>query len=151
MTPPQLTHHQATQHIRAVLKAAGCNVPVPEPAVVVTDDAVLFGFHDQGHDNALFDFVFPRAPSGTYYQYLPYDVFQLITTSGKLRFYSTKKLTSIGDFRPFCIDYDLDGYGRGRFVRCLPVTGRFRKAGPGKTLTQSRQPNTLGPPSILNP
>lgn len=62
--------------------------------------------------NRLFDLLFPRLNSGIYYHYLTFDSFQAVIKNGSLRFFSTKKLSSEGEFIPFCQDLELNGYWR---------------------------------------
>ncbi len=62
--------------------------------------------------NQLFDLLFPRLESGTYYHYLTLEAFEKVVEHGSLRFFSTKKLSSDGEFIPLCQDLELDGYWR---------------------------------------
>jgi hypothetical protein len=62
--------------------------------------------------NRLFDLLFPRLKSGIYYQYLTFNSFQAVVKYDSLRFFSTKKLSSVGEFIPLCQDLELDGYWR---------------------------------------
>ncbi len=62
--------------------------------------------------NRLFDLLFPRLKSGIYYHYLTFESFQEVAKYDSLRFFSTKKLSSIGEFIPMCQDLELDGYWR---------------------------------------
>lgn len=62
--------------------------------------------------NHLFDLLFPRLNSGIYYHYLTFESFAKVIAHGSLRFFSTKKLSSVGEFIPLCQDLELDGYWR---------------------------------------
>jgi len=66
----------------------------------------------EGFANRLFDSIFPRISSGSYYHYLTLEAFRQVAKHGTLRFFSTKKLNSEGEFIPFCQDQGLDGYWR---------------------------------------
>jgi hypothetical protein len=60
----------------------------------------------------LFDLFFPRAESGVYYHYMPFDSFEKVMSFGSIRLFSTKKKDSIGEFITLCRDLGLDGYWR---------------------------------------
>jgi hypothetical protein len=60
----------------------------------------------------LFDLFFPRAESGVYYHYMPFDSFEKVMSFRSIRLFSTKKKDSIGEFITFCRDLGLDGYWR---------------------------------------
>jgi hypothetical protein len=62
--------------------------------------------------NQLFDLVFPKLSSGMYYHYMTMDAFEKVVEHGCLRFFSTKKMSSEGEFIPLCQDLGLDGYWR---------------------------------------
>lgn len=64
--------------------------------------------------NRLFDLLFPRLKSSIYYHYLTFESFQAVVKYDSLRLFSTKKLSSIGEFIPLCQDLELDGYWRIR-------------------------------------
>ena len=58
----------------------------------------------------LFDLFFPRAESGVYYNYMPFNSFEKVMSNGSIRLFSTKKKDSIGEFITLCRDLGLDGY-----------------------------------------
>jgi hypothetical protein len=62
--------------------------------------------------NQLFDLLFPRLDSGTYYHYLTLEAFQKVVEHKSLRFFSTKKQSSDGEFIPLCQGLKLDGFWR---------------------------------------
>lgn len=80
----------------------------------IGDQCVMPALNQRGEDfaNNLFDLIFPRLSSGIYYHYLTFDAFEKVVEHGCLRFFSTKKLSSEGEFIPMCEDLDLDGYWR---------------------------------------
>jgi len=112
MSKPPLTPQIAAAEIRSALNALGCRATVSDDDVSITENVVMLGFKGERLANEIFDFIFPKATSGIYYHYTPFETFQAIVASGKLRLFSTKKKSSVGEFLPFCSDYGLDGYWR---------------------------------------
>lgn len=82
--------------------------------LVFGEKCVLFGMQAGGEKLAkdFFDTIFSKLNSGVYYHYATFEAFQATIASGKLRFFSTKKKSSVGEFIPFCQDHNLDGYWR---------------------------------------
>ena len=78
------------------------------------DKCIFVGCNPSGKALAerLFDHLFPSAPSGTYYHYMTYDSFMATIQSGKIRLFSTKKKSSIGEYAPLCKELGFDGYWR---------------------------------------
>lgn len=64
----------------------------------------------------IFNELFKPAPSGTYFLYMPYESFlatlgvegSIRSKPAKLRFFSTNKNSSIGEYCPMCIELGLD-------------------------------------------
>ena len=77
-------------------------------------ECILPALNQWGEDfaNQVFDLVFPKHSSGIYYHYLTFEAFEKVAEHGCLRFFSTKKLSSEGEFIPLCQDLSLDGYWR---------------------------------------
>jgi len=79
---------------------------------------ILIGCNDQSQAFArrIFDELFKPASSGTYFLYMPYESFlstmgvenSALSKPANLRFYSTNKNTSIGEYCPMCIELGLD-------------------------------------------
>jgi hypothetical protein len=69
----------------------------------------------------LFDILFPSLESGIYYNYQTIESYKALAEHRGLRFFSTKKLSSEGEFIPLCKDLGLDGYWRQD--GCGRVTG----------------------------
>lgn len=110
LMPIPLSKQQAVVEIQKVLDVFQCAANVTVQDVDITESYVIVGHQSSTFASALFDFMFPPAPSGVYYHYSPFPTFQAIASSGKLRFFSSAKKDSIGEFLPFCADYNLDGY-----------------------------------------
>ena len=91
----------------------------PSDFIVCQQTIRIGGVVDEdGLAKQLFDFVTSPAASGIYYHYLSPDALKATLISGCLRFYSTKKLSSEGEFIPFCEELGFDGY-----VRTDPKSG----------------------------
>jgi len=80
----------------------------------IGDKCILPALNLRGEtlSNRLFDLLFPRLKSGIYYHYLTFESYKAVVTHDCLRFFSTKKLSSIGEFVPLCQDLELEGYWR---------------------------------------
>ena len=73
----------------------------------IGEKSITPALNDRGRllADKLFDLVFPRAPSGVYYNYMTFGAFQAVisTSPPKLRFFSTRKRSSIGEFIPLAV------------------------------------------------
>lgn len=81
---------------------------------LILEKCILFTRDQRGTDlaNCLFDLVFPPLSSGTYYNYMTFGAFEKVMETGNMRFFSTKKLSSDGEFTTLCEDLGLNGYWR---------------------------------------
>lgn len=105
---------QASNTFNRVMQAHSINLRTSPLDFSIGDKCILPALNLRGEtlSNRLFDLLFPRLKAGTYYHYLTFESFQAVARFGSLRFYSTKKLSSEGEFIPLCQDLELDGYWR---------------------------------------
>lgn len=92
----------------------GCSITTSELDFTPGDQCIFTAPNARGEllADKLFELYSPKTSSGVYSHYISFDGFQQVISSGKLRFYSTKKRKSIGEFVPFCEEMGLDGYWR---------------------------------------
>lgn len=104
----------AAQTFNRVMVNHSCDLRASPADFSIGDQFVMPALNQRGEDfaNNLFDLIFPRLSSGIYYHYLTFEAFEKVVEHECLRFFSTKKLTSEGEFNPLCKDLGLDGYWR---------------------------------------
>lgn len=92
----------------------GCSIRTTELDFTPGDQCIFTALNARGEllADKLFELYSPKISSGIYYHYTSFVGFQQVISSGNLRFYSTKKRKSIGEFIPFCEEMGLDGYWR---------------------------------------
>ena len=105
---------QASNTFNRVMQAHSINLRTSPLDLSIGDNCIIPALNLRGEtlSNHLFDLLFPRLKSGIYYHYLTFESFQALVKYESLRFFSTKKLSSIGEFVPLCQDLELDGYWR---------------------------------------
>lgn len=69
-------------------------------------------WRDADLSSDLFDALFPSLESGNYYHYQTIKSFEDLATHKSLRFFSTSKASSEGEFKPLCKELGLDGFWR---------------------------------------
>lgn len=102
-----LIYNQVMQQHQIALRSAPADFTIGEKCVFPA-----LNQRGESLSNQLFDLLFPHLDSGIYYHYLALAAFEKVVEHGSLRFFSTKKLNSIGEFVPLCRDLELDGYWR---------------------------------------
>jgi hypothetical protein len=128
MSTNQLNREDAARIFNEVIaKHPQIKIKASPIALVVGGKCVIFSLNPDGEKLAedFFDSIFPKLKSGIYYHYATLETFKAIVSSGNLRFFSTKKKSSVGEFIPFCQDLDLDGYWRKK--KNGKATGLFSK------------------------
>jgi len=109
-----MTAELASQTFNQVMDSHSIKLKTKHLDFTVGDKCITLVLNQQEEDfsDKLFDLIFPRLKSGDYYHYMTFEAFKAVVKSKKLRFFSTKKLSSIGEFIPLCEDLNLDGYYR---------------------------------------
>lgn len=107
-----ISTQKASEIFNRVINAYGYSISTSVFDFTHGNQCVFPAFNERGEQLAarLFELYSPKCSSGTYYHYTGFDSFKNIISSGKLRFFSTKKRNSIGEFIPFCEEMALDGY-----------------------------------------
>lgn len=102
----------AAETFNQVMERHGCELRAASLDFTIGKECILPAWNERGEvlANQLFDLVFPKLPSGIYYHYLTMEAFEKVVEHGCLRFFSTKKMSSEGEFIPLCQDLGLDGY-----------------------------------------
>lgn len=110
----KLSHTSASQTFNQVFESHDVGLSSTSRDLWVGKNTVLTRTTELGLSlaDSLFDFLAPSAQSGVYYNYLSPQALRAVIDSKKLRFFSTKKLSSDGEFVPFCKTLGLDGYYR---------------------------------------
>ncbi len=105
---------QASNTFNQVMQRHSINLSTSPLDFTVLEKCIIPALDQRGENlsKRFFDLVFPPLGSGHYYNYIPYYAFQKVMETGNLRFFSTKKLSSEGEFIPLCQDLGLDGYWR---------------------------------------
>lgn len=105
---------QASNTFNEVMQAHSIALRTSPLDFYIGDACILPARNPRGEmlANRLFDQLFPPLSSGIYFHYLTFDSFRAVVEYGNLRFFSTKKLSSEGEFIPLCQDLELDGYWR---------------------------------------
>lgn len=105
---------QASNTFNRVMKAHSINLRASPLDFSLGEQCILPALNQRGEmiANELFDLVFPKLSSGTYFNYMTFGAFEKVMETGNLRLFSTKKLSSEGEFVPLCEDLGLTGYWR---------------------------------------
>jgi hypothetical protein len=105
---------QASTIFNKVMQAHSIDLRALPHDFAIGNECILPALNRRGEilSNKLFDLLFPRLNSSVYYHYIPFSSFQAVVEQESLRFFSTRKLSSEGEFIPLCRDLELDGYWR---------------------------------------
>lgn len=110
-SPRPLTNVQAAAVIRAAIQRLDPHFNFPDGEVAVTPSKVILGVvGGTTVADRMCEILFPKAPSGIYYHFTPFEGFRGILSSKTLRLFNLHKRLSDGEFRLFCEDHGLDGY-----------------------------------------
>jgi hypothetical protein len=109
-----ISAEQAAKTFNRVMRNHSCGLLASAADFSIGDQCVLPALNQRGENFAtkIFGLIFPRLSSGIYYHYLTFEAFEKVVEHRCLRFFSTKKLSSEGEFIPLCKDLRLDGFWR---------------------------------------
>lgn len=109
---------QASNTFNGVMQTHSINLQSRPLDFTPGSQCIFIGCNDSSQALAwrIFNELFKPAPTGTYFLYMTYESFlatvgmenSIRTKPAKLRFFSTNKNSSIGEYSPMCIELGLD-------------------------------------------
>lgn len=105
---------EAADAFNRVMRAHSVNLIASHLDFTPTDEVMYLRgqWRDADLSADLFDALFPSLEPDFYYNYLTIESFEALATHKSLRFFSTSKASSEGEFKPLCKELGLDGYWR---------------------------------------